>query len=101
MGELVCRRETRYRPSETSDLVPFWIYPLEGGAKIERHVLSLPLSRDCERLETLRRSLTIYRMVFGQSRQEDLIAYLHKFFHESEFEEFIQKLQINLEPKCD
>lgn len=91
----------RDRPPETSDLVPFWIYPLEGGAKIERHVPNLPLSRDCERLETLRRSLTIYRMVFGQSRQEDLIGYLYQCFPESKFEQIIQKLQINLEPKCD
>ena len=37
---------------------------------------ALPLSRDRERLEALRRSLTLYRMVFGQNRQEDLLAYL-------------------------
>ncbi|MBD2451421.1 DEAD/DEAH box helicase [Nostoc sp. FACHB-152] len=88
----------RDRPPETSDLVPFWIYPLEEGAKIERHVPNLPLSRDCERLESLRRSLTVYRMVFGQSRQEDLLNYLLERLPQSEAEQVIQNLQINLEP---
>lgn len=89
----------RDRPPETSDLVPFWIYSLEGGAKIERHVPSLPLSRDCERLESLHSSLAVYRMVFGQSRQEDLLHYLLEHLPQSDAELFIQNLQINLEPK--
>lgn len=63
-------------PNE-SDLVPYWVYPVENGAKIERYVPALPLSRDHERLAALRRSLAVYRMVFGQPRQEDLLAYLH------------------------
>ena len=33
-----------------SDLVPYWLYAVEGGAKIERHVPMLPLSRDVARL---------------------------------------------------
>jgi len=36
----------------------------------------LPFSREVEHLHKLRHSLAIYRMVFGQSRQEDLISYL-------------------------
>jgi hypothetical protein len=47
-----------------------------GEAKIERHVPALPYSREVERLHELCRSLAIYRMVFGQNRQEDLIQYL-------------------------
>lgn len=88
----------RDRPIEASDLIPFWIYPLEGGAKIERYVPNLPLSRDCERLESLRRSLAVYRMVFGQSRQEDLLAYLLDRLSASEADQIIRNLQINLEP---
>jgi hypothetical protein len=86
----------RDRPPQSSDLVPFWIYPVENGAKIERHVPNLPLSRDCQRLEALRRSLTVYRMVFGQSRQEDLLAYLLDHLPASEAEDIIRNLQINL-----
>lgn len=59
-----------------SDLVPYWIYPLEGGAFIERHVPLLPFSKDRQILPELRRALTLYRMVFGQPRQDDLIEYL-------------------------
>ena len=53
---------------------PYWLFP--GSAKIERHVPVLPFSRDVDRFNELRRALTIYRMVFGQSRQEDLMTYL-------------------------
>ena len=89
----------RDRSPESSDLIPFWIYPLENGAKIERYVPNFPLSRDCERLEALRRSLAVYRMVFGQSRQEDLLAYLRDRLPESEAEQVIHNLQFNLEPR--
>jgi hypothetical protein len=34
------------------------------------------LSRDERRYDDLRRSLAVYRMVFGQPRQEELLAYL-------------------------
>jgi superfamily II DNA/RNA helicase len=32
---------TRAGDPEDGDLVPFWVYPLDGGARIERHVLLL------------------------------------------------------------
>ena len=87
-------REQRERYE--NDLVPFWVY--SGDAKIERHVPVLPLSRDKERLYALRRSLAIYRMVFGQNRQEDLIDFLLASIPEDKREEFVQELQIDLRP---
>lgn len=66
------------KAGSSSELVPYWLYPLPAGARIERHVPALPLSRDVERLDRLRRTLVLYRMVFGQSRQEDLVHYLSK-----------------------
>jgi hypothetical protein len=63
---------------DDSDLVPYWVYPVENGAKIERHVPALPLSRDAARYQELRRALTLYRMAFGQSRQQDLIDFLQR-----------------------
>ncbi len=69
-------RAVAERPSGASDLVPFWTYPMDGGAAIERHVPNLPMSRDVIRLARLRQSLAVYRMVFGQARQEDLVEYL-------------------------
>lgn len=69
--------------SETAgDMVPWWVYPeaasQNGYATIERHVPMLPLSRDVSRLEDLKRSMALYRMVFGQPRQEDLLAFIEK-----------------------
>jgi hypothetical protein len=63
---------------DDSDLVPYWVYSVENGAQIERYVPALPLSRDAGHYERLKRSLTLYRMAFGQSRQEDLIAFLQQ-----------------------
>ena len=57
-----------------SDLVPYWVHP--GEAAIERYVPALPLSKEVSRLTELKRSLALYRLVFGQPRQEDLIEYL-------------------------
>jgi len=45
-----------------------------GPHKVERVVPILPLSREEEQLERLKRSLAIYRVVFGQPRQAELIA---------------------------
>ena len=85
------------RPPDENDLVPYWIFP--GDAKIERHVPALPFSRDVGRLVGLRRALAIYRMVFGQSRQEDLIAYLLANIPEQERDNIIAELQIDLSPR--
>jgi hypothetical protein len=84
------------RPVEKNDLVPYRIFP--GDAKIERHVPRLPFSRDEERLYALRRALAIYRMVFGQSRQEDLITYLLAQIPEHERDAIVTELQIDLSP---
>jgi hypothetical protein len=56
------------------------------------------LSRDKERLHNLRRSLTMYRMVFGQSRQEDMIAYLLKTVPEEEITQMLEEIVIDLSP---
>jgi hypothetical protein len=86
------------RSAEASDLVPFWVFPFTEGAQIERHVPTLPLSRDRERFAALRRSLAVYRMVFGQPRQEDLTAYLIAHLPDSEIELVAEELRVNLEP---
>lgn len=84
------------RPQQENDLVPYWLFP--GDAKIERHVPAMPFSREVERLHELRRSLAIYRMVFGQSRQEDLIAYLLAELPEDERTKIVAELQVDLSP---
>jgi hypothetical protein len=94
---LFLRAERHRRPGQ-SDLTPYWIYPLEGGACIERRVPLLPYSREEVQLERLRRSLAIYRMVFGQPRQEDLLAYLNSRIQAGDYVADTTKWKISLEP---
>jgi hypothetical protein len=82
---------------ELQDIQPFWVY--ESSARIERHVPLLPLSREVERLAQLRRSLAAYRLVFGQPRQEDLIAYLGDRVPAAALESLVQRLRIDLTPR--
>jgi hypothetical protein len=85
-------------PDRGSDLNPFWVFPLEGGAAIERHVPALPLSRESARLPALRRSLAVYRMVFGQPRQDDLVEYLLAHVDQERLEALCAEFQIELTP---
>jgi hypothetical protein len=94
--ETAFERGRKNRSPMENDLVPYWMFP--GAAKIERHVPALPFSREVDRLNGLRRVLAIYRMVFGQSRQEDLITYLLAQIPESERDALVAELQIDLSP---
>lgn len=59
------------------DLInPYWVRPTEGGARIERYVPVMPLSREARRYLRLKRTLAAYRLVMGQPRQDDLIEYV-------------------------
>ena len=64
------------RRDSDSDLVPYWIFEAPGGDSIERRIFNMPFSRDEARYKRLRKSLSLYRLVFAQTRQEDLLAYL-------------------------
>ena len=87
------------RGDKDNDLVPFWIYPLVGGSKIERYVPCLPLSSEVGRYETLKRSLAVYRMVFGQPRQDDLLVYLMDRYTKEQIEEFCKNILLDLSPR--
>jgi hypothetical protein len=89
--------ERNRKPSD-SELVPFWVFPHEDGASIDRYVPSLPLSSDVEKLTRLRNTLAIYRMVFGQPRQDELVAWLLEHFDAKTVSEISQELKIDLEP---
>jgi len=79
-----------------TDLIPYWIY--EGPVKVERRVPMLPFSRELRKLEWLKRSLTVYRLAFGQPRQEDLMEYLQSLIGSVITPEDLADLQIRLEP---
>ncbi len=84
---------------EHSELVPYWVVP---GAehKITRHVPTYPLSRDGERYERLKRAVAMYRLVFGQPRQEDLLAYIHSHWGELSDEDALTPRPIDLSPRA-
>ena len=84
--------------SNGGGLVPYWLFPLEDGAYIERHVPALPLSRDASQLEALKRSLAVYRMVFGQPRQDDLMTFLMERCSPEVLRQIEPLLRIDLSP---
>ncbi len=61
-----------------TDLKTFWLFETEGGARIERRVPLLPPSREQVHLNHLKRGLALYRLVFGQPRQEELSTHLNE-----------------------
>lgn len=85
------------RATREGDLEPFWV--LDGPVKVERHILSLPFSREETRLSWLRRSVAIYRLAFGQPRQDDLLALLDKA-RDTLSDKELGELQINLRPSA-
>jgi hypothetical protein len=64
------------RTKGQTDLIPYWVFNGKGDFKIRRYIPALPLSRERAASTRLRASLGVYRMVFGQPRQEDLLAFL-------------------------
>lgn len=88
---------TERAPNE-NDLVPFWLFP--GEATIDRYAPNLPLSREVARLDILKKSLALYRLVFGQPRQEDLVEYLlSRGLPENEIAKLVDELRVDLQPQ--
>jgi hypothetical protein len=85
------------RAADQDDLVPYWLQT--GPAAIERYVPALPFSKDAERLRRIRRQVALYRMVFGQPRQDDLIAYLQEHVGQEEAERLAELVRVDLRPR--
>lgn len=86
------------RPPGSNDLVPYWLFEIENGAHIERWVPLLPFSREVQHLERLKRSLALYRLVFGQPRQEDLLAHLAERIPPEQAEGLTHAWRLSLAP---
>lgn len=93
-------RAVANRRADASDLIPYWIYEVDGGVAVERRVMALPLSRDEIRYRRLKRSLALYLMVFAQPRQEDLLACLEQNIGEERAAEVSARWRIDLSPDC-
>ncbi len=85
------REETNF----DSDIVPYWIY--DGPTKVERRVPMLPYSSEVARLRWLKKSVAVYRLAFGQPRQDDLMEYL-RTLREHLSTDDLEALQIRLAP---
>jgi len=88
--------QARSEAASSTDLIPYWIY--EGSVRVERRVPILPFSREVTRLAWLKRSLTVYRLAFGQPRQDDLLEYLQALVGSGMEAGDLADLQIRLEP---
>lgn len=77
------------------DMEPFWL--LDGDTCIERYALSLPFSRETALLGWLKRSVALYRLAFGQPRQDDLMSFLESLDEKHGDIDF-SSLQICLRP---
>ena len=58
----------------------------------------LPLSRDADRVGELRRALAVYRMVFGQPRQDELLEFILREVPEGSRDDLADALTIDLSP---
>ena len=81
-------------------IVPYWVFngDPEKAAKIERYVPVLPFSREQAVLPQLRKSLAVYRLAFGQPRQEELVEFLSADRTDEELLELTSNLRIDLSP---
>ena len=78
-------------------LTPHWVFT-GGDARIQRRSPVLPLSRDAGRADALRRSLAVYRMVFGQPRQDDLLEFILSEVPDTSRDDLAAALTIDLSP---
>lgn len=90
--------ESKYKEDE-SGIMPFW-YLHKGETCIERFVPVHKFSKDRSRYDNIRKTLALYRMTFGQPRQEELIAaYKDSNLSRKEMQWIREHLLIDLSPR--
>lgn len=96
--KLFAYAEQQTRQHRKSDLEPYW-HLSSGSAKIERIVPLMPMSKDLIKLNQSLKVLSLYRLAFGQPRQEELLDnLLERNFSDEEIAVIMDKLVINLSP---
>ena len=90
--------DEKTKDKRKSDLVPYWHYP-KGTAQIHRLVPLMPMSKDRAKCSQALKVLALYRLAFGQPRQEELLEnLLNRDFSKDELETIFRRLVINLSP---
>tara|TARA_R110001583_G_C5666419_1_gene410235 strand:- start:3393 stop:6656 length:3264 start_codon:yes stop_codon:yes gene_type:complete len=96
--ELFSTADIKTKAERRSDLVPYWHYPV-GDTNIERYVPMKPMSKEVSKLELALKVLVLYRLAFGQPRQEELLKnVLRREFDDKELALINDALVINLAP---
>ena len=91
-------RAASQRGPEDGEMVPYWVFH-QGRARIDRLVPVLPFSSESARLPQLRKSLAVYRLAFGQPRQEELVEFLgERLGDEDRAPTGLSQLRIDLSP---
>jgi hypothetical protein len=65
---------------------------------VERRIPLTPFSKEVDQLQRLRKSLALYRLVFGQPRQEDLLFHLTEQISEEQAQWAAIEWRISLAP---
>ena len=94
---LLDKAESHSQEDKTG-VMPYWFF--EGGsATIERFVPIHEYSKDNSQYEQIKTILALYRLTFGQPRQEELIeAFKDSGLSEGDIKNIREKLLINLSP---
>ncbi|MCQ4165509.1 DEAD/DEAH box helicase [Tahibacter harae] len=80
------------------DLIPCWHVP-GGDACVERLIPRMPFSREVRRRHELLRILSLYRLSFGQPRQQELIEeLLRRDYSSADLAEIRRALLVELAP---
>jgi len=83
---------------DRSGIEPFW-YLEHGDSSIERFVPIHRLSKDKEKYDSLKRTLALYRLTFGQPRQEELVEALKsENLDPEEMNQLVESMILNLSP---
>jgi len=85
-------------------LYPHWVFEPRGGQveRIRRHLYFYADSEDASRYEDLKERLALYRLVFGQPRQQDLLDRIQRTIRDDSGREVshaaLTRYMINLSP---
>lgn len=85
-------------------LYPHWVFEPRGGQveRIRRHLFFYTDSQDASRYEELKERLALYRLVFGQPRQQDLLERIQRTVRDEAGREVshaaLTRYMINLSP---
>jgi hypothetical protein len=94
----IARRRIKNSGSGVSELTPFWVFDdVSNPSQVERLVPLPPFSSENAKYKALKKSLVVYRLAFGQPRQEDLLEHLADTLDDEAIDRLLTR-QLNLSP---